>query len=84
MRINPSRIPTTGIGLVLAARHVVAALSILIVTGPAAALDLGVGIQAGGAEIGTSLGVGRNGTSVGISTSLGSGGVNAGASVASA
>jgi len=74
MRIDPRRVPTTGIGLALAAQYVAAALSILIVTSPAAAVDLGVGIQAGSVGIGTSLGAGRNGTS-------GLGGVNAGASI---
>jgi hypothetical protein len=85
MRIDPRRVPTTGIGLTLAARYVAAALSILIVTGPAAAVDLGVGIQAGSVGIGTGLGAGRNGTSglggVQAGASIGTNGVHAGASI---
>ena len=63
-------------------RDIAAALSIVILTGPAGAVDLGVGLQGGGVGIGTSLSVGRDGTSLGVGTSLGGlGGVDAGASV---
>ena len=63
-------------------KYVAAAFLIAITIGPAAALDLGVGVQAGGLGIGTSVGVGRKGASVGIGTSLGGlGGADAGASV---
>jgi hypothetical protein len=63
-------------------KYVAAAFSIAVAIGPAAALDLGVGVQAGGLGIGTSVGVGRTGASVGIGTSLGGlGGADAGASV---
>ena len=63
-------------------QYVAAAFSIVIATGSAAAVDLGVGIQAGGVGIGTSLGVGQKGASLGIGTSPGGlGRVDAGASV---
>jgi hypothetical protein len=59
-----------------------AALSTLIAIGPAAALDVGVDVQAGGVSIGGNVGVGRTGTSLGTNTSVGDlGKVDAEASV---
>jgi hypothetical protein len=63
---------------------VAAAFAILIVTGPAAAVDLGVGLQAGDVGLSTNSDAGRKGASVGSGASLGNlGGVNTGASVGS-
>lgn len=57
-----------------------AAFSVAIAIGPAAAGKLGVGAQAGGIGIGTSVGVGQKGASIGIGASLG--GLNGGVSAA--
>lgn len=57
------------------------AISGMILIEPAAALDLGIGANAGRVSTGTSIGVGRNGVSVGVGMSAGGSGVNAGTTV---
>ena len=65
-------------------QYVVAALSTVILIGPAEAVDLGVAdVQAGGVSAGADVSVSPAGTSLGTGTSLGGlGQVDAGASVA--
>jgi hypothetical protein len=63
-------------------KYIVATLSLAVAMGPASALDVGLGGQAGGAGVDASVGVGSKGTSVGVGASVGGvGGANAGASV---
>jgi hypothetical protein len=62
-------------------QYLVAALSTVILVGPAEAVDLGVDVQAGGVSAGADVSVSPAGTSLGTGTS-GLGQVNAGASVA--
>jgi hypothetical protein len=63
-------------------KYLAAACAIGIAIGPAAAVDLGVGVRAGGIGIGTSVGVGQKGVSLGIGAGLGGlGRADVGASV---
>ena len=63
-------------------KYLAAALAIAVAIGPAAAVDLGVGVRAGGIGIGTSVGVGQKGVSLGIGAGLGGlGRADVGASV---
>jgi len=63
-------------------KYIVATLSLAVAIGPALALDVGLGGEAGGAGVGASVGVGSKGASVGVGASVGGiGGANAGASV---
>jgi hypothetical protein len=63
-------------------KYLAAAFVMTIAIGPAAAVDLGVGVRAGGVGIGASVGVGQKGVSLGIGAALGGlGGADVGASV---
>ena len=62
-------------------RCVVAAISGMILIKPVAALDLGIGANAGRVSTGTSIGVGRDGVSAGVGISVGGSGVNASTTV---